>query len=155
MTNRSTAQRANDARARLESEPNIWLATASDDGSPHLVPLSLAWIEEQIVVATPADTPTARNAISNGRVRAALDSADDVVIFDADAAVINFDDAESSLVATYIDRVGWDPRDNPGVWSLLILTPRRAHAWNGPSEISGRTIVREGQWLDRPPIADP
>ena len=150
MTNRSTTERATAARARLESEPSIWLATASSDGFPHLVPLSLAWIDEQIVVATPSDTPTARNAESSGRVRAALDSADDVVIFDADVAVIDFDDPETSLAARYVDRVGWDPRNNPGAWSLLVLTPRRAQAWNSPSEIAGRTIIRDGQWLDGP-----
>lgn len=148
MTNRSTVERASAARSRLESESNIWLATASSDGIPHLVPLSLAWIDEQIVVATPSDTPTARNAESHGRVRAALDSADDVVIFDADAVVINFDDAETSLATRYVVRVGWDPRDNPGAWSLLVLTPRRAQAWNSPSEIAGRTIIRDGHWLD-------
>ena len=84
----------------------------------------------------------------SGRARAALDSAADVVIFDTDLNVIDFDEAEATLIDRYIERVGWDPRSNPGVWSLLILTPRRAQAWNGPSEIAGRTIVRDGRWLD-------
>ena len=112
----------------------------------------MAWIDGQIVVATPSDSPTARNAKSSGRARAALDGAVDVVIFDADVAVIDFDDAETSLAARYVDRVGWNPRNSPGVWSPLVLTPRRAQAWNSPSEIAGRTIIRDGRWLDHPSI---
>ena len=68
MTDRSTGERAALARMRLESEANVWIASASAAGIPHLVPLSLAWIDEHIVVATPSDTPTARNAAANGRV---------------------------------------------------------------------------------------
>lgn len=111
------------------------------------MPLSLAWIDDQIVVATPADTVTVRNVSANGLARASLDSAADVVLFDTDATVTNFAEADPTLIATYIKRVGWDPRDTPGEWSLLFLRPRRGQSWNGPSEITGRTIVRDGLWL--------
>lgn len=90
-------------------------------------------------LATPAQAVSAR---------AALDNADDVVIFDADVETHPFDDAPTSLVNGYIESVGWDPRDNPGTWSLLVLRPRTGHVWNGPAEIDGRTILREGHWLD-------
>jgi len=136
MASRSTAERTAHRRTRLNNDHNVWIATASPDGLPHLVPLSLAWFDDTIVVATPSDTPTARNAIATGRARAALDSADDVVIIDTVAEVVAFDTAEQSLTSRYIKRVGWDPSDNPGAWSLLVLTPRRAHAWNGPGERS-------------------
>lgn len=146
---RPSSERASQARKRLETEANVWIASASADGVPHLVPLSLAWIDDLIVVATPSDTPTARNIAANGHARAALDSADDVVLFDTDAQAFEFTDAEATLVDRYIERVGWDPRDNPGTWSLLVLMPRRGHAWNGPAEITGRTIVRDETWTDR------
>lgn len=148
MTSRPTAQRCRQARARLETEANVWLATASSEGIPHLVPLSLAWIDGQIVVATPVDTPTVDNVVANGRARASLDSADDVVIIDADVVVHPYDDVEAALTGRYVDRVGWDPKTNPGTWCLLVLTPRRGQAWNGPGEIAGRTIIRDGRWLD-------
>lgn len=147
MSNRSTSVRAQEALARLQSEANVWVATASSDGVPHLVPLSLAWIDSQIVVATPFDTPTARNGAATGRARVALDGADDVVIFDVKVEVVDFDGADPALKESYVERVGWDPRNNPGHWSLLMLTPWRAQAWNSPSEISGRTIISDGQWL--------
>lgn len=130
------------------SDHNVWISTASPDGIPHLVPLSLAWLDDTIVVATPSTTPTARNAAATGRARAALDSADDVVIFDADVETHAFNEASDALIDGYIERVGWDPRDNPGHWSLLVLRPRTAHVWNGPAEIDGRTIIRDSHWLD-------
>lgn len=133
---------------RLESDANVWVATASASGGPHLVPLSLAWIDERIVVATPTDTPTARNAAATRQARAALDGAVDVVLFDCDVEVMPFDQADPAIVDRFVTRVGWDPRDEPGAWSLLLLRPTRGHAWNSPSEIDGRTIVRDGYWRD-------
>jgi len=76
-----------------------------------------------------------------------MDSAADVVAMDTDVEVIPLADADASLVERYVARVGWDPSTLPGEWALLILTPRRMFAWNGPSEIEGRTIVRNGRWL--------
>lgn len=147
MPKRTTTERADHTRRRLATEPNVWVATASVDGDPHLVPLSLAWIGDQIVVATPSATPTARNAAANGRGRATLDSADDVAIFDVTIDVVDYGTAAQTLIDGYVERVGWDPGDNDGEWSLLILTLQRGQAWIGPGEISGRTIIRNGSWL--------
>ncbi len=147
MANRTSCERADHTRRRLETEPNVWLATASPDGDPHLVPLSLAWIDDQIVVATPSDTITAKNAAANGRGRATLDSADDVAIFDVAIDVVDYRTADRTLIGGYVTRVGWDPGDNDGEWSLLILTLLRGQAWNGPGEMAGRTIIRDGAWL--------
>lgn len=136
----------NDAIRRLGTEPNVWVATASTAGVPHLIPLSLAWVGDAVVVATPTDSPTVRNAVASGVARATLDSADDVVIIDAEVRVEDIDRAELSTVEAYVGHVGWDPRNNPGSWSLLTLTPRRVQAWNGVDEIKGRTIMRDGVW---------
>lgn len=146
MANRTSSQRVTDALRRFEAEPNVWIATASMAGEPHLIPLSLAWLNDTIVVATPTDSPTVRNAVASGRARATLDSADDVVIIDADVHVEDIDSVESSVLQDYIGRVGWDPRQNPGRWSMLTLSPTRVQAWNGVNEIKGRTIMRGGAW---------
>ncbi len=147
MANRSTEQRIAETLRRLGSDPNVWIATASPAGVPHIVPLSLAWIEERILVTTPSDTPTVRNVAVTGRARAALDSADDVVIIEAAATAARLDGIAADLIDLYVSRVGWDPRLEPGDWSLLTLRPRLIHAWNGVGEIEGRTIMRAGEWL--------
>ena len=147
MANRTSSQRVNDALRRLRTEPNVWIATASLEGEPHLIPLSLAWVGDAIVVATPTDSPTVRNAMASGKARATLDSANDVVIVDAEVQVAEIDLADPSVVDAYIGRVGWDPRDNLGTWSILTLIPKRVQAWNGVNEIQGRTIMRNGVWV--------
>lgn len=147
MPKRPSSQRKEDALGRLRTEPNVWVATASLAGQPHLVPLSLAWLGDAIVVATPTDTPTVRNAAASGRARATLDSADDVVIFDTEVSVEAIESADPALVEDYVRRVGWDPRNNPGSWSILTLTPERVQVWNGVEEITGRTIMRNGTWM--------
>jgi len=109
----------------------VWVSTASPTGTPHLVPLSLAWHENRILVATPTSTPTARNVAATGKARAALDSSDDVVLVTADRGVLD----------EFVKRVGWNPADQAGEWSLLVLTPRVIQAWHGSGEIDGRTIM--------------
>jgi len=86
--NRTIAERIAETRQRLNNDENVWIATASLGGVPHLVPLSLAWDGEAILVATRTNTPTVRNALASGRVRATLDSAADVVLPDTDAAAL-------------------------------------------------------------------
>ena len=59
---RTTAQRVADARTILEEHhADVWVASASRDGSPHLVPLSFQWNGEDVTVALKAVSPTARN----------------------------------------------------------------------------------------------
>lgn len=40
---------------------DVWVATATADATPYLVPLSLAWIGDCVVIALDANSPTARN----------------------------------------------------------------------------------------------
>lgn len=145
--NRTTAERASAARRRLATEPNVWVATASEAGRPHLVPLSLAWDGVSILVATPTANPTSRNIAATGNARASLADADDVVILDTSATVTALGVLDDAVVATFVERTGWDPRDESSDWSMLTLTPRTVLAWNGISETDGRTIMADGVWL--------
>jgi hypothetical protein len=148
MAPRTAMQRRTDAVRRLETDPNIWIATASADGSPHLVPLSLSWDGTQIVVTTPSSMPTAVNAAASGQVRAALDSTADVVMIDATVEVFELGAVDDAVIQAYIARVGWDPRVESGAWSMLVLTPFRVQSFNGIGESVGRTIMRAGVWVD-------
>ena len=147
MANRTAGERIDHAIGRLEREPNVWVATASSDAVPHLVPLSLAWIQDRVVVATGTKTPTVRNLVASGQARLTLDSADDVVIIEATATVSDLADADPATMDAYIERVGWNPGSQSGEWSLIELSPRRTQAWIGSGEITGRTIMRDGIWL--------
>ena len=45
---------------------DVWVATASDADGPHLVPVSLAWTQERVVIAVKESSPTARNVTASG-----------------------------------------------------------------------------------------
>ena len=147
---RSIEERITATLRRLEAEANVWIATSSRDGVPHLVPLSLAWDGTSILVATPSVNPTARNVAATGSARAALDDADDVVMITADAREMPYTSVDTRTAASLVERLGWDPAREPGTWSLLVLEPRTVHAWRGVSEIDDRTIMRSGAWLTSP-----
>ena len=148
---RSTDERRQQARHRLETDANVWIATADREGTPHLVPLSLVWDGARILVATPTASPTVRNATASGRARLALDSTDDVVLLDARVEAVDFAAAEPTTIELFTSRVGWDPRDEPGAWTLLVLTPTTVLAWRDVFEIEGRTIMRGGAWVGDEP----
>jgi len=46
---RSRAQRRRDTGHRLTHDIDVWVASASADGAPHLVPLSFDWDSEALL----------------------------------------------------------------------------------------------------------
>ena len=58
---RSRAQRRRDTEHRLTHDIDVWVASASADGAPYLVPLSFDGDGEALLMATPTDSPTGRN----------------------------------------------------------------------------------------------
>ena len=54
---RSGAQRRRDTEHRLTHDIDVWVASASADGAPYLVPLSFDWDGEALLVATPDGQP--------------------------------------------------------------------------------------------------
>jgi len=142
---RTAAERKADTITRLERDADVWVATASAS-RPHLVPLSLAWDGAHVILATPAKSPTARNAAASGEIRLALGTSRDVTIIEAAAEVVLSADAPEPIAQCYATRTGWDPRKEDVPHVYLIAAPRTMRAWNSLAEISGRTIMHDGQW---------
>jgi hypothetical protein len=142
---RTGAERRADTVTRLERDADVWVATASAD-QPHLIPLSLAWDGVHVIMATPAVSPTARNAAAGGTVRLALGTSRDVTIIDAVAEVVPCASAPDSIAGCYAARTGWDPSREEQPHVYLIATPRTMQAWTSVAEITGRTIMRDGRW---------
>jgi nitroimidazol reductase NimA-like FMN-containing flavoprotein (pyridoxamine 5'-phosphate oxidase superfamily) len=69
---RSRAQRRRDTEHRLSHDIDVWVASASADGAPYLVPLSFDWEGEALLMATPSDSPTGRNLAATRAVRLGL-----------------------------------------------------------------------------------
>lgn len=150
MAVRSRAERIADAQRMLAEVHDVWFATAQDS-RPYLVPFSLHWddVTGEVVVSTLAESPTVRNIEAGGtRVRVSLPSTDEVLILDGDARVTGpVEDDEATAVA-FAARCGWDPRNDPGRYVFIRFRPAQAQAWNHEGEIKGRTIMREGRWLE-------
>jgi len=142
---RTAAERRADTLARLNGDADVWVATASA-GRPHLVPLSLAWDGARLIVATPAASPTARNAAASGDIRLALGTSRDVTIIEAAADVVPCADAPGPVALCYATRTGWDPRREHVPHAYLIAAPRTVRAWNSLAELADRTIMRDGRW---------
>jgi hypothetical protein len=144
---RPTAQRRADALDKLENDNDVWVATAAGDAA-YLIPLSLCWLDGQVVVTTPGQSPTARNAAASGQARLALGDTRDVVMIDASvASVVPQPDADPALVEAFRNRTGWAPDDSEGNYVYLRFQPRRVQVWRTVEELSGRTVMRDGIWL--------
>lgn len=147
---RSAGARIADTRHRLEHDADAWLATASADG-PWLVPLTQVWFDDQMWFATDGDGPTARNIAAERKVRVALGPTRDVVIIDGEAEIHSIDavvegTALAEVLAGYEERYSTDPRTWADV--LVAVRPQRIQAWREENELKGRTIFRDGIWLD-------
>ena len=125
---------------------DAWVATASAAGAPHLVPVSLAWVEEKLVIAVEASSVTARNLTASGDARVAVGPTRDVVMIDASLEETVDVAADDKLAAAYVAQADWDPRRSTG-YVFLVLRPRRIQAWREANEIPGRTLMRDGRWL--------
>jgi hypothetical protein len=147
---RTTTQRKADTLAKLQA-PNAdtWVATASQAGLAHLVPLSYAWDGSHVVIATEPRLLTARNIAASGRARLAFGPTRDVVIIDADLdRSLDLADVPADLADLYAQQSGWDPRDESEPYVYMLLRPLRVQAWRESNELSGRTIMQGGAWLD-------
>jgi hypothetical protein len=81
---RDRETRKADTLAMLATQAiDVWVATASAAGAPYLVPVSLAWVDERVVIAVEASSVTARNLTASGEARLAVGPTRDVVMIDA------------------------------------------------------------------------
>jgi hypothetical protein len=149
---RPAHRRKADALAMLTGDViDVWVATGSAEGGtvqPHLVPVSLAWLDdERVVVAVQSTARTARDLRAHGVARLGVGPTRDVVMIDAvldeehDVA-----DAPTGITECYLRQADWDPRSSPG-YVFLVLRPTRIQAWREANEIAGRTLMRDGRWL--------
>jgi flavin reductase (DIM6/NTAB) family NADH-FMN oxidoreductase RutF len=145
---RTGAQRKADALAKLgERHAGVWVASASEGGRAHLVPLSFCWSGGCVVLAVEPASVTARNITSSGAARLALGTSRDVVMVDTGLASSVDVATAADLAGNYAAQADWDPRQEGSAYVFLELRPRRIQVWRGADEIPGRTIMRDGEWL--------
>ena len=146
-TPRSREQRRRDTEHRLAHDIDVWVASASDAGAPYLVPLSFDWDGEALLVATPTDSPTARNLTANPIVRLGLGDTRDVSMIDGEVEVLEIEALPRQRGDSFAARTGFDPRALATPYRWFRIRPRRIQAWREVDELSDRELMRAGRWL--------
>jgi Pyridoxamine 5'-phosphate oxidase len=151
-TVRSKSERRADTLASLASHDHLWLASASQSGKPHLVPLSYAWTGGALIIATASDSPTALNLLASGLGRVAIGPTGDVVMVDVEVQdAVTLDQAPAELADAFAAQSDWDPRTGTDLPThYFTLAPTRIQAWRSADELPGRTIMAHGKWLEEP-----
>jgi hypothetical protein len=145
---RTSQQRKADVLAALERNKDLWIATASRSGRPHLVAVSAWWNSTDFLIATVGSSRTARNLDATAVARLALGAPDDVIVIDASLTESTpVADADGALQAGFAAAVGWSPLEEPGSWRFLRLAPSRIQAYRGYGELEGRDVFNDGRWL--------
>ncbi|WP_280446767.1 pyridoxamine 5'-phosphate oxidase family protein [Nocardia brasiliensis] len=145
---RSLDQRRADALKRLGTSHQMWLATAGEGHGPHLIPVAYTWNTDTLTTATFERSRTIANLQTTPRARVAIGDTADVIMIEATASLIPVDAIDATAADEYA-RVSHDPRTMPG-FVYIRLAPQRIQVWNGFHEFTGRTVMADGRWLDRP-----
>jgi len=143
---RSLEQRKQDALERLEKDEDVWVATASPDGVPCLVPLSFVWDRGTLLMATRRTNPTAVNVTPSGQIRVTLGHTRDVVLIEGTADIVEGADLPAESGDAFTAKLHWDPRDRRA-WVYLRVTPYTVKAWREENELAGRELMLDGTWL--------
>ena len=129
---RSLADRRRDTEHRLTNDIDAWVASASADGKPYLVPLSFDWDGEAVLVATPTNSPTGKNLDRSRVARLALGPTRDVTMIEADVEVIEIGELPQEQGDRFAARSGFDPRGLTSSYRWFRITPaasRRGARW--------------------------
>ncbi|MFI1221337.1 MULTISPECIES: pyridoxamine 5'-phosphate oxidase [unclassified Streptomyces] len=145
---RSREQRKLDVLDHLRQDEDAWVATASPDGVPTLVPLSFLWDEAggALVMSTRRSNPTAVNVTSGGPIRVTLGPTRDVVLIEGEAGLVEGTDLPAAVADAFAAKLEWDPRNRPR-WVFLHITPHTVRAWREVNELAERDLMLAGEWL--------
>lgn len=143
---RTREQRIADTLRKLETEVDVWVASASEDGRANIAPLSFVWHDGALTIAMPATSLTARNLTRAGWARMALGPTRDVVMLDGPIDVLPIG-AVPALEDAHARATGFDPREQASAYVYIRLRPERIEAWREAHELAGRQLMEGGAWL--------
>ena len=111
------------------------------------MPLSFLWDGATLLISTPGTSPTSRNLRATGRVRLGIGPTRDLVLIEGTvqaetaAAEISAEAGDAFAVKT-----GFDPRELTG-YAYFRIQPQRLQAWREVNELTGRDLIRGGDWV--------
>jgi F420H(2)-dependent biliverdin reductase len=93
---------------RLAGEPNAWLCTLRQDGSPHVTPVWFVYADETWWVGCAAHSVKVRNVVADPRVSFALEDGKAPVVAEGVARVLRGDFPAEVVTAFANKYAGWD-----------------------------------------------
>jgi hypothetical protein len=149
MEPRTRDQRKADTLAKLAAPVlDGWVTSAPAAGRAHMVPLSLHWTGDRLVVAVETSSVTARNIVETSYARVGVGGTRDVVMIDTELDRAHPGaEVPAEIGEGYAGQSDWDPREVTGDFVYLVLRPTRIQAWREVNELAGRVLMRDGAWL--------
>jgi general stress protein 26 len=111
---------------RMSASRNYWIASARQDGHPHVAPVWGLWHEGKCFFSTGSDSVKGQNLAANPQVSVHLESGDEVVILEGEVTVVEDKTILSSLDQAYNKKYGLDMQ-GPGV--IFELNAHKVFAW--------------------------
>ena len=145
---RTAQQRKADTLRRLENDVDTWVAAADPaTGVPYPVPLSFLWDGVTVLISTPGTSPTSRNLRASGRVRLGIGPTRNLVLIEG---TVQAETAATEISAeagdAFAAKTGFDPRELTG-YAYFRIRPQRLQAWREANELTGRDLIRDGDWV--------
>ncbi|SDL26089.1 Pyridoxamine 5'-phosphate oxidase [Nonomuraea maritima] len=148
---RPIGRRVRDTLDRLERDVDAWFATAGQDGSPCMVPLSFLWDGRTLLISTARSNPTARFLEATGKVRIALGPTRDVVLIDGELREVTpAAEIPAEIGDAFAAKTGFDPRRLRTSYPYFRIEPLQVQAWREVNELAGRDLMVDGTWLADP-----
>ena len=142
----SLPRSASSRQHRLTHDIDAWVASASADGAPYLVPLSFDSDGEALLMATPTDSPTGRNLAATRAVGLGRGHTRDGSMIDGEVEVLEA--LRQERRDRFVARTGFDPRALATPYPWVRISPRRIQAWRrstGRSEGEPDVLFEAGQ----------
>jgi hypothetical protein len=117
------------AAERLLRARNYWVTTTRPDGSPHAMPVWGVWLEDAFYFSSSPESRKARNLASNPATVVHLESGDEVVILEGDAAHVTDGALLQRLSEDYSRKYELEVSFALDGRPLFIVSPRVAYAW--------------------------
>jgi hypothetical protein len=140
---RPRAARRRGTEHRLALDVEVWVATASADGDPYLVPLSFDWEGETLLVATPTASPTGRNLAVTRAARLALGHTRDVSMIDGQVNVVEIDALAEQRAEHFAQRSGFPVCHGFTRAGLFVSTLQQVEHLGPVFGVSGISALRK------------
>jgi general stress protein 26 len=93
---------------RLSKARSYWIATTRPDARPHAVPIWGVWLDDRFFFSTGAQARKARNIQENPHVVVGVEPADDAIVLEGSAELLNDEPLRARFANAYAAKYAWN-----------------------------------------------